>query len=148
MKVSLARSIDYWFGIPICFLLSFFYKIQKIFIPRSSKKAKLRKIIFLELSEIGSAILAYSAMEKAKEIYPELSYLPDAHIDKKDLSRGLKEDLRKVGILSDSTKILTEEINDVKYGYPIYDIHYNSSRDRVIKYLTRRHIIPCGRYGS
>jgi len=81
-------------------------------------------------------------------LYAEFSYLPGDHVDKKKLAIRLKEDLRKVGLLSGNTKILAEKINDIKYGYPIYDTHYKSSRGKVIRYLTGRDIIPCGRYGS
>ncbi len=70
VNVNFARNIDYWFGIPICFILSIFNTIQKIFIPRNPEKFEPRKIMFLELSEIGSVILGYSAIKKAKEMFP------------------------------------------------------------------------------
>ncbi|MBU3933803.1 MAG: hypothetical protein KKH11_03985, partial [Candidatus Omnitrophica bacterium] len=68
MKVNFARFVDYWLGIPICFALSVFHNIRKIFIPARVKEFKPEKIMFLELSEMGSAILAYSAMRRAKEM--------------------------------------------------------------------------------
>ena len=71
MRVNFARNIDYWLGIPVCFVLSVFYRIQKIFIPGRFEEIEPRKIMFLELSEMGSAILAYSAVKKAKEAYPD-----------------------------------------------------------------------------
>jgi len=70
MKVNFVRFVDYWLGIPICFALSVFHNIRKIFIPARVKEFKPKKIMFLELSEMGSAILAYSAMRRAKEMYP------------------------------------------------------------------------------
>lgn len=71
MNLNFVRTIDYWFGIPLCFVLSIFHNIQKIFIPERFKEIKPKKILFLELSEIGSIILAYSAIKRAKEIYPK-----------------------------------------------------------------------------
>ena len=71
MQISIARKIDYWLGIPICFILSIFHKIQNIFTSRHLQEVMPKKILFLELSEMGSAILAYSAIKKVKEMYPE-----------------------------------------------------------------------------
>jgi len=72
VKIAFARKIDYWIGIPICFLLSILYRIQKKITPGEiTKETRLKKIMFLEFSEIGSAILAYLAMKRAKEIYPD-----------------------------------------------------------------------------
>ncbi|MFC1623880.1 glycosyltransferase family 9 protein [Candidatus Omnitrophota bacterium] len=64
MKVDLMRKIDYWAGIPICFLLSAIKTTRY-------KKDLPKKILFLEFSERGSAILAYPAIKRAKELFPE-----------------------------------------------------------------------------
>lgn len=71
MKVDFVRKVDYWLGIPICFILSIFYGIQKKIISRKIvDKIEPKKIIFLKPSEMGSVILTYPAIRKAKEIYP------------------------------------------------------------------------------
>jgi ADP-heptose:LPS heptosyltransferase len=69
MNVNLLRKIDYWVGIPICFLLSSVNNTIKLFSRR--RKNKIKKILFLELSEMGSVILSYPAILKAKKQYPE-----------------------------------------------------------------------------
>lgn len=67
MNVQIARFIDRWIGIPLCFILSLFDK----FIPQKAPgDTRINKILFLELSEIGSAVLAYPAMKKIQEAYP------------------------------------------------------------------------------
>lgn len=74
MKVRLTQIIDYWVGIPICLLLSllnlFLRPFRQIVGPPSH-------ILFIELSEMGSALLAASAVKRAKERFPEakLSFL-------------------------------------------------------------------------
>jgi ADP-heptose:LPS heptosyltransferase len=66
------RKVDYWMGISVCFILSIFYRIQKEIVSRKiSKETTIKKIMFLEFSEIGSAILAYPAMKKVQETYPD-----------------------------------------------------------------------------
>ena len=67
MKVGAARFIDHWVGIPVCFILSI---CNRIFPAKAGANRQVRKVLFLELSEMGSAILAYSAMQKIKETYP------------------------------------------------------------------------------
>ena len=64
------RWVDYYVGVPICFLLSVVVSIERFFGLRKAKKGfKPKKILFMELSEMGSTILAYSAMKKAKELF-------------------------------------------------------------------------------
>jgi len=45
--------------------------MQRFFSPRVKINPEPKKIIFLELSEMGAAILAYSAMKEARESYPD-----------------------------------------------------------------------------
>ena len=69
------RWVDYWVGVPICFLLSIVVSIERLFGLRKVKKDfRPKKILFIELSEMGSAILAYSAMKKAKELFDAKIY--------------------------------------------------------------------------
>ncbi|MBI4141969.1 glycosyltransferase family 9 protein [Candidatus Woesearchaeota archaeon] len=70
MKLDTMRMIDYWIGIPICFLLSVTYKIKKILRLTRKPLKNPQKIMFIELSEMGSTVIAYGAMKKAKELFP------------------------------------------------------------------------------
>ena len=70
MNVSLARNLDYFVGIPVCFLLSLADNIKKVFFIRKPCQSAPKRIMFLGLSEMGSAILAYPAMKMARTIYP------------------------------------------------------------------------------
>ncbi len=71
MTIGFMRRIDYWFGIPACFFLSIFHAVFKKLARPKQPPAPIRKILFLELSEIGSTILSYPAITKAKELFPE-----------------------------------------------------------------------------
>jgi ADP-heptose:LPS heptosyltransferase len=71
MKAGILKNLDYWCGIPLCFIISVFCRIQSSFSTKNSLKKKISKILFLEMTEIGSVILAYPAMKKAAEMYPE-----------------------------------------------------------------------------
>jgi protoporphyrinogen oxidase len=81
-------------------------------------------------------------------LYVEVAYSKDKPIDKSNIVLQIKKDLKAAGLLSHSDCILSEDINDIKYGYPIYDVNYAKARGKIIKYLSRHNILPCGRYGS
>ena len=81
-------------------------------------------------------------------LYVEVSYSKYKPIDKNKITSRIKEDLIKTGILRAEDKICSEDSNDIKYGYPIYDIDCNHAREAILKYLASLNIIPCGRYGS
>lgn len=69
MRIHLMRRIDYWLGVPSCFLVSLLCRIVKPF-RRPTSSVQPRKILFIELSEMGSAVLAYPALERAKKLFP------------------------------------------------------------------------------
>lgn len=65
------RRIDFWIGMPICFVLTIWYKIQRLFGLKNPKYEKLPKnVLFIELAEMGSTVLAYPAIKKLKKLYP------------------------------------------------------------------------------
>ncbi len=81
-------------------------------------------------------------------LYIEVSYSKDAPIDKSNIVYQIKRDLVKADILNEEDKICLQDINDIKYGYPLYDKNYYKAREGILKYLSEKNIIPCGRYGS
>ncbi len=76
MNINLMRKIDSIIGRILCFIFSIYEKIKKLFI-RDKKMENPKKILFIELSEMGSLILSYPLLKKTKEKYPnsELYFL-------------------------------------------------------------------------
>jgi ADP-heptose:LPS heptosyltransferase len=64
MKVDTMRKIDFWVGVPLCFIATFFVKLGQLFL---KKKDSFKKVLFIELSEMGSTILVDPAMKKLKQ---------------------------------------------------------------------------------
>ncbi len=62
MKVDTMRRIDYYIGVPLCFIGTILYKFARLFGGRARKAP--RNVLFIELSEMGSAILVDPAMRK------------------------------------------------------------------------------------
>jgi ADP-heptose:LPS heptosyltransferase len=72
MNVDTMRRIDRWVGVPACFLLT---QLCRLFC-RTHDRQPTRRILFIELSEMGSAILVDPAMRKARrETGAELFFL-------------------------------------------------------------------------
>jgi len=81
MNLDIIRGIDKWVGIPACFCVSLTYWIagwikrwRKIEEPPAERP---QKALFMELSEMGSTVLAYPAMKYVLKHYPgmELYFL-------------------------------------------------------------------------
>ncbi|MBU3537874.1 glycosyltransferase family 9 protein [Polynucleobacter sp. UK-Gri1-W3] len=76
ISVNTMRAIDHWVGVPLCAIVSPFIAlidgVKNIF-SRGPKTPK--KLLFIELSEMGSAILVDPAMRNAKARGAELFFL-------------------------------------------------------------------------
>ncbi len=81
-------------------------------------------------------------------LYAEVSYSKDKPIDKDTIIPRIKKELKDVGLLRHDDKICAQDINDIKYGYPIYDRNYRGAKEDILKFLSSRGVVPCGRYGS
>ena len=80
-------------------------------------------------------------------LYAEFAY-PMNHMPDQELIIGLiKRDLKRSG-LAVSVDSCVQDINNIHYGYPIYDGNYQSSVKGLSGYLRGKDIFPCGRYGS
>lgn len=65
VRVRLMQLIDYYAGIPLCLGVSAWHAVTSVIAPRPPKEPK--KIVFIELSEMGSAFLAYSSLMLATQ---------------------------------------------------------------------------------
>jgi len=64
MKIELMRKVDYLAGVPLCFLATLAVRFASLLARQVSAPPK--KVLFIELSEMGSAILADPAMRKMR----------------------------------------------------------------------------------
>ncbi len=74
MKIDTMRKVDYFAGIPLCFLATLLISAINLFAGKKIRQP--RKVLFIELSEMGSAILADPAMRKMRQAgHTELYFL-------------------------------------------------------------------------
>jgi ADP-heptose:LPS heptosyltransferase len=62
MRVDTMRKIDYWAGLPLCFLVTLALKLRDLLL--GAKAVRPKNVLFVELSEMGSAIIVDPAMRK------------------------------------------------------------------------------------
>jgi ADP-heptose:LPS heptosyltransferase len=66
------RAVDYWIGIPLCFLCTLLVRLWG----RPKGPQTPQRLLFVELSEMGSTVIANPAMQKAKdELGAEIFFL-------------------------------------------------------------------------
>lgn len=64
MNVDSMRKIDRWVGVPLCFIMSSIIWVSTRIRFINKKKPDLSRVLFIELSEMGSAIIVDPAMRK------------------------------------------------------------------------------------
>jgi ADP-heptose:LPS heptosyltransferase len=67
MHVKTMQRIDFWVGVPLCALLSVINWLCWVIRRRRSQRAPPKRILFIELSEMGSAIIAYPTLRHVQE---------------------------------------------------------------------------------
>ncbi|MFD2232680.1 glycosyltransferase family 9 protein [Phaeospirillum tilakii] len=70
MKVDSMRRIDFWVGVPLCAALTAWLWLWRRLRPGRPARSG-RNLLFIELSEMGSTILADPAMRRAQALFPE-----------------------------------------------------------------------------
>lgn len=71
MNLKLVRAVDRWVGVPACWFLSGLYRIKSA-VTGSARQARVpRNILLVQLSEMGSVVLAWPAIAYLKQRYPD-----------------------------------------------------------------------------
>ncbi len=73
MKVDTMRRIDHWAGVPLCFIATFIVWLLDQFAARRTQRPE--RVLLVELSEMGSAIIVDPAMRKLRDNGAELYFV-------------------------------------------------------------------------
>ncbi len=68
---NLMRTIDFWVGIPLTFFFTVVCRIQRFLGLAASPAGAPRNILFIQLAEMGTMVVAYPALRKARELFPD-----------------------------------------------------------------------------
>ena len=72
MTPDLMRSLDQTFGPPVCFFLTLFHRVMSFFHPpHRGPVTQARSILCVKPAEMGSTVLTYSSLLRARELWPD-----------------------------------------------------------------------------
>ena len=71
MNPNLMRAIDFWVGIPLAFFFTVICRVQRLLGLAASPAGAPRNILFIQLAEMGTMVVAYPAIRKARELFPD-----------------------------------------------------------------------------
>jgi ADP-heptose:LPS heptosyltransferase len=71
LNPDLMRALDYWVGIPLVFVLTLVSRVKRVIGLATSSAGRPRNILFIQLAEMGTMVVAYPALRKARELYPD-----------------------------------------------------------------------------
>jgi ADP-heptose:LPS heptosyltransferase len=76
------RRIDYWVGIPLCFVLTLLRRLSGAFGLARRVPIEPTNVLFIELAEMGSTVVAAPAIARLRARYPDcrLFFLLFAHV--------------------------------------------------------------------
>lgn len=64
------RRIDFWIGIPLCFVLTVARRLRAVLGPAGPAPGEPTNVLFIELAEMGSTVLAAPAMARLRRRHP------------------------------------------------------------------------------
>jgi ADP-heptose:LPS heptosyltransferase len=65
------RALDFWVGVPLTFLLTILLRIQRFVGSAAPRPCPPRNILFIQLAEMGTMVVAYPMLRKARELFPD-----------------------------------------------------------------------------
>jgi len=65
VKIRTTRWVDFYIGVPVCFMLSAFRRIAAMLPGWRKSLLPVRRILFIKLAEQGATVLASQAMKDA-----------------------------------------------------------------------------------
>lgn len=86
--------------------------------------------------------------EGKSSISAEIAYSDKRPIDRHSIVDRVVNDLIRAGIIDREHRIEFTDVQDIRYGYVIFDHHRSETVAQLKDFYQRHHIIPAGRYGS
>ena len=71
MNPDTMRKIDRWLGSPLCLLLTLYHRLCRLLGRRPAPAGPPRRILFIELAEIGGLVVAYPCLAQARRRFPQ-----------------------------------------------------------------------------
>jgi len=148
MKVRLMRTLDVWFGVPLCFLLSGLHAVGRSVAFKKQKIEKDTNIVFIKLSEMGAIIMAYPLLQQIQKRYPHAELFFVTFKRNKDIFLLLGNIIPEKNILAISEDSLYKFFRDTVQAMVtlwqkkidvVFDLEFFSRYSAIISYLIKAH---------
>ncbi|HYR43003.1 MAG TPA: hypothetical protein VER98_08270, partial [Terriglobia bacterium] len=87
------------------------------------------------------------APKGTSSISAEVAYSDLRPLDKATIVDRVIDDLKRVGAVGRSDRIIVRTTRDIRYAYCLYDMHRKEALRTVLGWLRNAAVISCGRYG-
>ena len=111
MNIHLMRWLDFWLGIPMCFLLCLHRKVTRLFWV-GNKNPYVKNILFIKLSELGAMVLAYPLIKQTREKFPNADFYFLTFNENKDIFNFFDDSTRPTKVLTIRTGSILHLICD------------------------------------
>lgn len=144
MNVGRVRKIDYWLGVPLCFLLSAINLIIKAICFKKRETRSAQKMLFVKLAELGAIILAYPLLAKIKKEYPSTELFFVTFNKNRDIFKllgGIIPDKNVLGIREEPLAFILDTLQAIRrlrteeIGI-VFDLEFFSRFSAIFAYLT------------
>lgn len=71
LQAELMRQIDRWIGAPVCFLLTMFDRLRRVFSRGNGAAVGPKNILLIQLAEMGGWVVAQPAIRMLRRRYPQ-----------------------------------------------------------------------------
>ncbi|KPJ58987.1 MAG: hypothetical protein AMJ42_02345 [Deltaproteobacteria bacterium DG_8] len=105
------------------------------------------EILFYRVGVYSNFSSAMAPPQKSS-LYVEISYLPNAPLNKADILESAFEGLKTCRFLKSKDQIIVENVLDIPYAYVIHDNFRHKNLPKIMAYLNSHNIFSIGRYGS
>ena len=90
-----------------------------------------------------------NAPKGCSALIAETTVEPSRNISKEDLEERVIDDLKELGVVSESgSEVILVKSWVHEYGYPVYTIGHAAAREKVLNYLSQIGVNSVGRWGS
>ena len=72
MRAGVMRGVDFWVGVPICFLLTLWHRLARLVGLGSPRYRETpANVLVIQLAEMGTMVVAWPALRKLRELFPD-----------------------------------------------------------------------------
>jgi ADP-heptose:LPS heptosyltransferase len=125
MSPNAMRWIDFWVGVPACFVLTLLHRFLRVLGLKDPRPAEPpRNILMVQLAEMGTMVVAEPAIRRLKQLYPDarIHFLSFAQI---------RSSVELIGLLEPGNILTLDSSSLVSLGRDVVKFLWTSRKRRI-----------------